>query len=131
MVKPGVDIDLSIFPMPVAIALGVAIVVAPLALYAWWLLGKDLSNLDNPREVSEIKTYRRWLLRLFVFVLALPVAIGLFYVSLHLWSDLASPTRSQPESTDQPTPPDGHKHGQNLIGEETDEAHPNSCRGGE
>ena len=134
MANPSIDIDLSIFPMAVAIVLGVALVVAPLALYAWWQLGQGLSTLEDPRELSEVRAHRRWLLRLLVSVLALALAIGLMYVSLYVWSDLKSLAQSPPKGQEymfQPTTPDGQKDPQDLYGKETDEAYPHNCRDGE
>ena len=106
MATPATDVDLSIDAIAVAIALGLAIVLAPLTVHAWRQLGKDLSTLKDPREISQINKYRRWLLHLLVFVLAFPVAIGLLYVSLYVWSDLESLAQSPPEgheSTFRPT----------------------------
>ncbi len=125
MSKPSVE--LSLFPMAVAISLGVAMIMAPLLVYVWRQLGQELLTLTDPQEIAETKAVRRGLLSLLFFVLALPVAIGSLYACWHTWHDLnsyAQPPPQQREGNFQPTPPDGQKNGQYLKGEETEETKP-------
>ena len=81
MSKPPVE--LSIFPMAVAIALGIAMIMAPLLVHVWRQLGKELSTLTDPQEIAATKAVRRRLLTLLLFVLSLPVAIGSLYACWH------------------------------------------------
>ena len=99
---PDIPIELSTagFPLPVQIALALAVTIAVLAIPAWLLLGRVRRSDDTSAELRDVRIVRRFLLYLVPFVIAVAVIVSLLFVFLETWNILRSPPDSAPEHRD-------------------------------
>lgn len=122
---PDIPIELSAetLPIPVQIALVLAVAVTFLAMYVWRHLGEGLPTLRSATEIRTVRIARLVLVCLAIFALALAVIVGVIYIALGSWESLRSPSESQPEQRENDAP--------NLPGEKPENANPNDAGDGE
>ncbi len=99
---PDIPIELSTatLPVPVQIALVMAVTIAVLAIPAWLLLGRVRRSDDTPAELRDVRMVRRFLLYLVPFVFAVAVIVSLLFIFLGTWNALRPPQDSAPEQRD-------------------------------
>ena len=125
---PDIPIEFSAatLPVPVQIAIIMAVTIAASALSAWWLLGRSQATLQTPAELRDVRRVRWFLLYLIPLVLAVAVIVSLLFIFLGTWNGLNSPSDSAPED----------RYGDsarlhNFPGEIPEKADPNDAGGGE
>ncbi len=99
---PDISLELSTagFPVPVQIALVLAVTIAVLAIPAWLLLGRERRSTQTPAELRAVRIVRQFLLYLVPFVFAVAVIVSLLFIFLGTWHVLRAPPDSAPEQRD-------------------------------